>query len=55
MDKSKLARINELAKKARETGLTPGETAERDALRQEYLAEVRASLRAQLDNIEIVD
>lgn len=54
MEQAKIDRINELARKARTPeGLTPGETAERDALRQEYLAAIRANLTAQLDNTVI--
>ena len=50
MEQKKIDRINELARKAKgPVGLTPAETAERDALRQEYVAAVRASLTAQLD------
>ena len=48
MDKTKIARINALAKKAKTVGLNERETAERDALRKEYLAEMRASFKAQL-------
>jgi uncharacterized protein YnzC (UPF0291/DUF896 family) len=55
MEKTKIDRINVLARKARAEGLSPEETAERDALRKEYLAAVRASLTAQLDNTWIVD
>ena len=55
MDKIKIARINELAKKARETGLNAEETAERDALRKEYLADIRRNFKATLDNIEFTD
>ena len=55
LDKAKMARISELTKISRERELTPEETEERAALRQEYLAEIKASLRSQLDNIEIVD
>ena len=50
MEKSKIDRINALAKKAKSIGLTERETAERDALRKEYLADMRASFRQQLDN-----
>lgn len=41
--------------KAKNGPLTPEEQAERDALRKEYLEAVRASLRAQMDNIVIVE
>ena len=47
-------RINELARKAKTTGLTPEETAERDLLRQQYIAAVRRNLTAQLENTYIV-
>ena len=52
MDK-KLARINELARKAKAEGLTSAETKERDVLRREYIEAVRANLRGQLNNINI--
>lgn len=45
-----IARINELAKKAKQTALTPEEIRERDELRKIYLASVRANLVGQLDN-----
>jgi len=52
---AQIDRINALAKKARTPqGLTPEETAERDALRQAYVASVRANLAGQLDNTYIV-
>lgn len=51
MDQEKITRINQLARKSRTPeGLTPEETAEQAALRQEYIAAYRASLTAQLDN-----
>lgn len=54
MEQQKIDRINQLARKAKSPeGLTPEESAERDALRQEYIAAVRSSLTAQLDNTYI--
>ena len=50
-----IRRINALAAKAKAEGLTPEEIAERDELRQEYIAAVRRNLVAQLDNTFIVD
>lgn len=55
MEQSRIDRINALARKAKSEGLTPAEEAERAQLRQEYLASVRRNLRAQLDNIYLVD
>ena len=50
-----IARINELAKKAKSEGLTPEETVERDKLRRIYIDSVKASLTGQLENTYIVD
>ncbi|MGO5116007.1 DUF896 domain-containing protein [Candidatus Avoscillospira sp. LCP25S3_F1] len=55
MEQKKIDRINELAHKAKAEGLTPEETAERDALRKEYLAAVKRNLVAQLEHTYIVD
>ena len=49
-----IARINELAAKAKSVGLTPEETAERDKLRRIYIDIVKANLVGQLDNTYIV-
>ena len=53
MTQEKIHRINALARKAKAQGLTPEETAERDALRREYIDSVKANLTAQLDNTVI--
>ena len=50
-----IARINELAKKAKAEGLTPEELAERDKLRRIYIDSVKANLTGSLDNTYIVD
>ena len=49
-----IARINELARKAKAEGLTPEEITERDKLRRIYIDSVKASLVGQLDNTYIV-
>ena len=49
-----IARINELAKKAKEEGLTDEELVERDKLRRMYIDNVKANLVGQLDNTYIV-
>ena len=53
MTQEKIARINELAKKSKTTGLTEAEKAEQQALRREYIDDMKASLRAQLANTSI--
>ena len=53
MEKKKIERINELARKKKAGGLTGAETAEQAALRHEYLAEFRGNLKAMLDNTVI--
>lgn len=49
-----IERINVLAKKAKETGLTQEELAERDKLRRIYIDSVKANLTGQLENTYIV-
>ena len=49
-----IARINELAKKNREEGLTEEELVERDKLRRIYIDSYKANLVAQLENTYIV-
>lgn len=49
-----VARINELAKKAKTGALTPEELQERDKLRKIYIDSVKANLVGQLENTYIV-
>lgn len=49
-----IARINVLAKKNKEDGLTAEELAERDKLRRIYIDSVKQNLVGQLENTTIV-
>lgn len=49
-----IARINALAKKAKEGPLTVEEQAERDKLRRIYIDSVKANLVGQLENTYIL-
>ena len=49
-----IARINELARKAKAEGLTQEELTERDQLRRIYIDSVKSSLTGQLDNTYIL-
>ena len=54
MTDERILRLNELAKKYKSgVPLTAAELEERDALRKEYVAAFRESLRAQLENTYI--
>lgn len=55
MEQAKIDRINALARKAKSEGLTAEETAERDALRQEYVASVRENLQGHLERTYYID
>lgn len=48
-------RINELYHKSQNEGLTDAEKKEQAELRSAYAANVRANLKAQLDNIIVVE
>ena len=50
-----IARINELAAKAKTGTLTPEELQERDKLRRIYIDNVKASLVGHLENTYIVE
>lgn len=53
MNQEKINRINELYRKSKAEGLTEEEKKEQMLLREEYIANVRANLRGQLNNISI--
>ncbi len=55
MNREKIARINELAKKSKTEGLTIEERAEQAVLRKEYLDAIKRNFKATLDNIEFTD
>ena len=55
MEPKKIERINFLARKAKAEGLTPEEKREQQALRAEYIAGFRRSLKAQLDNTVVLN
>ncbi len=53
MERYKIDRINELARKAKTMGLTPQEVQEQDQLRSEYRAAFRASLTGIMEHTVI--
>lgn len=55
MEQSRIDRINELAKLAKQRELTEAEAAERATLRKEFLADFKKNLTDTLDNTYIVD
>lgn len=50
-----IARINELYHKSKGDGLTDAEKAEQAKLRRAYIDAIKGNVRAQLNNIDIVD
>ena len=55
MDNERIARINELYNKSKNQGLTEAEKEEQKKLRAEYVADFKRNLRAQLNNISVVE
>ncbi|WP_442955695.1 DUF896 domain-containing protein [Paenibacillus sp. IITD108] len=50
-----IARINELSRKSKTSGLTNEEIAERDELRKRYLNNFKRNFKQQLDSIKYVE
>lgn len=55
LTKEKIDRINELARKAKVTSLTPEEKDEQAQLRKEYLEKFREHFKGHLESIRFVD
>ncbi|MGV3488340.1 MAG: DUF896 domain-containing protein [Tuberibacillus sp.] len=55
LSKEKMARINELARKAKSEGLTIEEKNEQNELRAEYLLAFRSNFKEHLHQIKVVD
>ena len=53
MEKEKIDRINQLARKRKAQGLTDEELQEHEDLRKEYLAGFRANMKAVLDSVRV--
>lgn len=50
-----LPRINQLAKKAREEGLTNAEKVERQVLREDYLRSIRGQVESTVTSMKVID
>jgi uncharacterized protein YnzC (UPF0291/DUF896 family) len=55
LSKEKMARINELARKKKTSGLSLAEAKEQSQLRSEYLATFRSAMLDTLTNTKIID
>ncbi|KGP73498.1 DUF896 domain-containing protein [Pontibacillus yanchengensis] len=55
LSQEKIDRINVLANKSKNEGLSKGEQEEQQQLRQEYLKNVRKSFKNQLNSVKVVD
>ena len=55
LEENKINRINELAKKAKTSGLSIEEAKEQSQLRSEYLQSFRSSMRDTIENVKVID
>ena len=55
IDEKLLKRINELAAKAKNEGLSEAERQEQQELRKEYLKLFRAGFKQKLENVRVID
>lgn len=55
LSKEKLARISELSKKSKTSGLSIEEAKEQSALRKEYLETFRTTMRDTIESVKVID
>lgn len=55
LSKEKLARISELSRKSKSSGLSIEEAKEQSALRKEYLETFRATMRDTIEHVKVMD
>lgn len=55
LEKDKIERINQLARKKKAEGLNEVELAEQKALREEYIENLRFGMRNHIEGIKVVD
>ncbi|EKU46366.1 DUF896 domain-containing protein [Staphylococcus massiliensis] len=55
LEKDQINRINELAKKKKNEGLTEEEAKEQSKLRSKYLESFRKSFKSQIENTKVID
>ncbi|HSO58559.1 MAG TPA: DUF896 domain-containing protein [Paenisporosarcina sp.] len=55
LSQEKIARINELSKKSKSSGLTIEEAKEQTSLRKEYLETFRSSMKNTIENVTVID
>lgn len=55
MKQEQIDRINELYRRSKAEGLTEAEKKEQDLLRRQFVADIKGSLTAQLNNIDMVN
>lgn len=55
ISKEQIERINALARKKKDGGLSPEEQEEQEILRRAYIHSVKENFRSQVENVKLVD
>ncbi|WP_419961867.1 DUF896 domain-containing protein [Psychrobacillus sp. BM2] len=55
LSKEKLARISELSRKSKTSGLSIEEAKEQSSLRKEYLETFRSTMRDTIESVKVID